>query len=197
MNRKYKILFSLLFSFSMSQDRGLIHYEKGNFNKARDYYERLQKRSPSDDKINYSLGTASYQQNDVTTASQLWNLTKNSKNNDIASKAYYNLGNMFTENKDLESGLNMYKKAMELDPQDSDIKINYELTKRMIQEQEEQNQKEQNQKEQNQEEQNQKEQNQEMRLQAEAILNALKENQKINQKLKISKTKVKKMVKDW
>ncbi len=36
-----------------------------------------------------------------------------------------------------------------------------------------------------------------MRLQAEAILNALKENQKINQKLKISKTKVKKMVKDW
>ena len=36
-----------------------------------------------------------------------------------------------------------------------------------------------------------------MKSQAEAILDALKENQKINQKLKISKTKAKRMVKDW
>jgi hypothetical protein len=36
-----------------------------------------------------------------------------------------------------------------------------------------------------------------MQIQAEAILDALKEKQKINQKMNISKSKSKKMEKDW
>ena len=127
MNRFHINLFLFFYSFLMSQDKGLSSYKNGDYNKARDYYERLQKRSPNDDKINFSLGAASYQQNDLNTASQLWNLTKNSNNNEIASKAYYNLGNMYTENNEYENGLSMYKKALELDSDDIDIKINYEL----------------------------------------------------------------------
>ena len=96
-------------------------------------------------------------------------------------------------------------KAIILNPNDKDAKINYELLKRKIQNQDKQNQDKQNQDEQNQDEQNQDEQNQDKqnqgeqnkKMQAEAILNALQKKEQINQKLKISKSKTRNLVKDW
>ena len=93
----YKFQFYILLlvnSCAYSQDKGLESYKKRDFNKARDYYQRLQRRSPENDRINYSLGTTAYQQNDLTTALQLWNSTKNSNDSETASKSYYNLGKM-------------------------------------------------------------------------------------------------------
>ena len=93
----------------------------------------------------------------------------------------------------MDESLAFYKKAIELDPSDQDAKINFELLKQAIQEQ-------QNQEQQNQEQKDKKEndvQKTDQQIQAEAILNALKDQEKINQKRQIKKARSRKMEKDW
>jgi hypothetical protein len=174
----------------------------------------------------------------------------NSKDKSLASKAMYNLGNMFRDQQKMEESLAFYRKAIELDPTDEDAKVNYELLKQVLQQQQQQekdsdkdqnqdkkdqqnqDQNEQDQNSENQDEQNQnkdqekKEQDQQQsqsdlekenkeqeqsqakqdesqeqrsdkQMQAEAILNALKDKEKINQKRQIAKAKSRKLEKDW
>ena len=212
---KILIFFFLGISLSICQDNGLDAYNSGDMIKARNIYEKLYKKMPNSDAIKFGLGTTAFRQKDQNTAKDFLGSVKNSNDPILASKAFYNLGELFKGEDDFKSGLLMYKKAIILNPNDTDAKINYELLKRKIQNQDEQNQDEQNQDEQNQDEQNQDQQNQNQqnqneqnqneqnqdkknrKLQAEAILNALQKKEKINQKLKISKSKTRSLVKDW
>jgi outer membrane biosynthesis protein TonB len=178
------------------------------------------------------------------------NNAMNSDDKSLASKAMYNLGNMFRDQQKMEESLALYRKAIELDPTDEDAKVNYELLKQVLQQQEQQQQDKQNQ-EQDQEKQDQQKQDQDSegqdeqnkdqekqedqrkqqedqqqsqsekekekkeqqqsqekqdetqdkqtdkQMQAEAILNALKDQEKINQKRQIAKSKSRKLEKDW
>jgi len=174
------IFFFLSISFSICQDDGLDAYNSGDMIKARNIYEKLYKKVPDNEAIKFGLGTTAFRQNDKNTAKEFLGSVKNSNDPILASKAFYNLGELFTSEDDFENGLLMYKKAIILNPNDKDAKINYELLKRKIQNQDKQNQDEQNKK-----------------MQAEAILNALQKKEQINQKLKISKSKTRNLVKDW
>ena len=192
-------------SMCISQDNGLDAYKSGDLTKARNIYEKLHRKVPDSDAIKFALGTTAFRQKDENTAKEFLSSVRSSNDPTLASKAYYNLGKLFTDENDFKNGLLMYRKAIILDPNDKDAKINYELLKRKIQDQDNQdqdnqdqdNQDQDNQDQDNQEQDNQNQNEQNTKLQAEAILNALQKKEKINQKLKIYNSKTKNLVKDW
>jgi Ca-activated chloride channel family protein len=234
------------------QDKGKKAYKEGHYDEARIYYEHVLKNRKKDDGAQYGLGVTAYQQKDMETAARALNNAMNSDNKSLASKAMYNLGNMFRDQQKMEESLALYRKAIELDPTDEDAKVNYELLKQVLQQQEQQQQQDEQNQEQDQEkgedqqkqdqdsegqdEQNKDQEKQEdqqkqqedqqqsqsekekekkeqqqsqekqdetqdkqtdKQMQAEAILNALKDQEKINQKRQIAKSKSRKLEKDW
>ena len=236
------------------QDKGKKAYKEGHYDEARIYYEHVLKNRKKDDGAQYGLGVTAYQQKDMETAARALNNAKNSDNKSLASKAMYNLGNMFRDQQKMEESLALYRKAIELDPTDEDAKVNYELLKQVLQQQEQQQQQDKQNQEQDQEKQDQQKQDQDSegqdeqnkdqdnqekgedqqkqqedqqksqpekekekkeqqqsqakkdetqdqktdkQMQAEAILNALKDQEKINQKRQIAKSKSRKLEKDW
>ena len=234
------------------QDKGKKAYEEGHYDEARVYYEHVLKNRKKDNGAQFGLGVTAYQQKDMETAARALNNAMNSDDKSLASKAMYNLGNMFRDQQKMEESLALYRKAIELDPTDEDAKVNYELLKQVLQQQEQQQQQDEQNQEQDQEkgedqqtqaqdsegqdEQNKNQDNQEKgedqqedqqqsqsekekekkeqqqsqakkdetqdqktdkQMQAEAILNALKDQEKINQKRQIAKSKSRKLEKDW
>ena len=233
----------LLLSALHGQDKGRKAYESGKYDEARTYYEHILNNRKNDAAAQFGLGATAYKQQDMEIATRSLNAVKNSDNPLLAAKALYNLGNMFRDQQKMAESLAMYRKAIELDPMDEDAKINYELLKKVIeqqqtkeqeqqqdqdseqkkeddgqsqasQDQQQKNKEDQKQNHQNQENQKQSEQHAQQQqsqvedeasqgkksdkqIQAEAILNALKDQEKINQKRQIAKSKSRKMEKDW
>ena len=252
MIRLLTFLFYLTVLFG--QDKGKKAYEEGHYDEARVYYEHVLKNRKKDDGAQFGLGVTAYQQKDLETAARALNNAMNSDDKSLASKAMYNLGNMFRDQQKMEESLALYRKAIELDPTDEDAKVNYELLKQVLQQQEQQQQQDKQNQEQDQEKQDQQKQDQDSegqdeqnknqdnqekgedqqkqqedqqqsqsekeeekkeqqqsqakkdetqdqktdkQIQAEAILNALKDQEKINQKRQIAKSKSRKLEKDW
>ena len=135
------------------QDKGKKAYKEGHYDEARIYYEHVLKNRKKDDGAQYGLGVTAYQQKDMETAARALNNAMNSDDKSLASKAMYNLGNMFRDQQKMEESLALYRKAIELDPTDEDAKVNYELLKQVLQQQEQQQQQD----EQNQEQDRKKE----------------------------------------
>ena len=240
------LVFLFYLGVLFGQDKGKKAYEEGHYDEARVYYEHVLKNRKKDDGAQFGLGVTAHQQKDMETAARALNNAMNSDDKSLASKAMYNLGNMFRDQQKMEESLALYRKAIELDPTDEDAKVNYELLKQVLQQQEQQQQDKQNQ-EQDQEKQDQQKQDQDSegqneqnknqdnqekgedqqqsqsekekekkeqqqsqakkdetqdqktdkQMQAEAILNALKDQEKINQKRQIAKSKSRKLEKDW
>ena len=249
------LAFLLYLGVLFGQDKGKKAYEEGHYDEARVYYEHVLKNRKKDDGAQFGLGVTAYQQKDMETAARALNNAMNSDDKSLASKAMYNLGNMFRDQQKMEESLALYRKAIELDPADEDAKVNYELLKQVLQQQEKQQQEDEQNQEQGQEkgddqqkqdqdsegqdEQNKDQEKQEKgedqqkqqddqqqsqsekekekkeqqqsqekqdetqdkktdkQMQAEAILNALKDQEKINQKRQIAKSKSRKLEKDW
>ena len=176
----------------------------------------------------------------METAEQAFEQSIKSSDLNLRSKALYNLGNTFYQNKKTAEALAYYRKALELDPNDKEAKYNYEFLryqqdppeednqkkdqseeeenkeeqeqekqeekdqqdkeeeKEQEQQQQEQQQQEQQQQEQQQQEQEaSEEQNTQDLKQAESILDALKQDEKIMQKQQIARAKSRKLAKDW
>ena len=249
------LAFLLYLGVLFGQDKGKKAYEEGHYDEARIYYEHILKNRKKDNGAQFGLGVTAYQQKDMETAARALNNAMNSDDKSLASKAMYNLGNMFRDQQKMEESLALYRKAIELDPADEDAKVNYELLKQVLQQQEQQQQEDKQNQEQDQEkdedqqkqdqdsegqdEQNKNQDDQEKgedqqkqqeneqqsqsekekekkeqqqsqekkdetqdqktdkQMQAEAILNALKDQEKINQKRQIAKSKSRKLEKDW
>jgi len=81
---------------------------------------------------NTNLAKSLYKQGklpDAETASEA-GLTKNA-----GSKAYYDRGNIAYKQEDYKKALENYRKALLMNPEDNDIKANYELAQRKLQDQ--------------------------------------------------------------
>ena len=243
------LIFIILIENLNSQDKGMINYSKKEFNKSRLFYEEVVDGRKKDDAAKYGLGASLYKLNDLENAKIAFTAVQNSKNKKISSMANYSLGNIYRDENKLEESLSFYRKAIRLNPDDEEAKINFELLKNMLsensndqsQEQEssdsgnDQSQEQESSEDSNNEsiekekafseenkdsgENDQKSRNNEPlknhnqpdketnksgefektndRVQAEAILDALKGKEKISQKIKISKSKSTKMVKNW
>jgi len=226
-------------------------YKRNNFYEARKYYESVLEKRQDDPAANFGLGVSAYQQGDIKSAMDAFARIIRDDEPGLKAKSYYNMGNILYDQQRPEESLAFFKKALELDPDDSDAKFNYEILKYRLQSREQQQQDDQekdsddkeksnhnNQEKQNSEaedksqqqsegeeekksEKNQGEKDQEQekedqeqqqrsesqkskedrnnqdRMNAQAILDALKVDEKILQRRKIARAKSKKLEKDW
>ena len=258
-NNKY-IFLLFLFAGLNRQDKGQKLFQEKKYAEARKYYETVLGQRNDDKAALFGLGSSAYYQNDIEAALNSFGNTLDSEDKELSSNSYYNIARILQDKNELEQSLAFYRKSLELNPDDIDTKINYELLKnKMDQSQKQENnqnqknddkQSEENQKNQDQSnkkdgENNQKDQSKpeeekskkeqgdkndmvennsknqdelseknkennkteqssepkeyksDQLMQAEAILNALKDQEKFNQKQKISKIKSLKFDKDW
>ena len=196
------------FSYCFSQDNGLEYYQNQEYEEAKDYYETIILERGDNAQAHFGHGASSFQQGDMEVAKQGFQESLKSSDSDLRSKAYYNLGNTFYKNNKTEEALSFYRKALELNPNDKEAIFNYEYLKYQKKPPEEDNK----QQEKKEEEQEKKEEEQEKKQeeqeasneekdqdlkQAESILDALKQDEKIMQKKQISRSKSRKLAKDW
>ncbi|MBT36218.1 MAG: hypothetical protein CMP15_08200 [Rickettsiales bacterium] len=248
------IIIFLLSSTLMGQDKGQKLFEQKKYDEARRYYESILEKRDEDKAALFGVGSSAYYLDDIEGALNSFGNTLDSEDDQLKSKSYYNLARILQDKNELEKSLSLYRKSLELDPTDIDAKVNYELLKRQIsQNQKDENQSNEQSSEKNENENSEKEdenqsneqsaernenensekedENNELAeqnkkeqeeskgdkqdeadqnipdnegenksdelMQAEAILNALKDQEKINQKQKILKTKSLKFDKDW
>ena len=215
-------------SLSLSQDKGINYYQNREFEEARNYYESLIRERGNNPQAQFGRGSSSYQQGDMETAEKAFEQSLKSPDLDLRSKALYNLGNTFYQNKKTDEALAYYRKALELDPNDTEAKYNYEFLRyqqdppendnqkqdqskeeenKEEQDQEKQEEKDQQDKEEEKDQENQEQQQQKQEAseeqktqdlkQAESILDALKQDEKIMQKQQIARAKSRKLAKDW
>ena len=222
--------FFIFANLIIANDKGMDLFNNGNYKEAAEYYSSILKERGEDNAASFNLGASQYYMEDNVSALKMFEQALGSKDRMLQSKALYNMARILQDQNELDKSLSLYKKSLELNPSDIDSKINYELLKRMINQQDSQNQQndqnqeesEEQQNDQNQEEseEQQNDQNQEESeeqqnssknqienpiepeksdqiRQAEAILNAIKGQEKINQKNKILKSKSFKLDKDW
>ena len=213
------------FSYCFSQDNGLEYYQNQEYEEAKDYYETIILERGDNAQAHFGHGASSFQQGDMEVAKQGFQESLKSSDSDLRSKAYYNLGNTFYKNNKTEEALSFYRKALELNPNDKEAIFNYEYLKyqkkppeednKQQEKKEEEQEKKEEEQEKKQEEQERKQEEQEKKQeeqekkeasneekdqdlkQAESILDALKQDEKIMQKKQISRSKSRKLAKDW
>jgi len=139
--------FCLLFfvSISICADKGINHYNNNEFEKARQYYESILMDRNDDPAANFGLGATAFQQQDYAAAMKGFETALGADNDKLKSSAYYNLANILAQNQRLEESLAFFRKSLELNPSDLDAKINYELIKFQLQQQQQQQNQDQNQ----------------------------------------------------
>jgi len=104
-----------------------------------------------EDQVWLNLAHANYELKDSTQAKNGYLQLTSSTNHQIKSLAYQQLGVMETEKENFEKSLSLFKASLKADPTNEESRYNYELLKKMMQEQEQQNQ---DQDQENQEQQN-------------------------------------------
>ncbi len=139
-----KVLFKfcLLFfvSISIGADKGIDHYNNNEFEKARQYYESILIDRNEDPAANFGLGSTAFQQQDYAAAMKGFETALGTDDDKLKSSAYYNMANILAQNQRLEESLAFFRKSLELNPSDLDAKINYELIKFQLQQQQNQDQ---------------------------------------------------------
>ena len=122
-------------SISIGADKGIDYYNNNEFEKARQYYESVIMDRNDDPAANFGLGSTAFQQQDYAAAMKGFETALGTDNNELKSSAYYNMANILAQNQRLEESLAFFRKSLELNPSDLDAKINYELIKFQLQQQ--------------------------------------------------------------
>lgn len=108
-----------------------------------------------DEEAILNLGHAYYQLNQKDLAQAQYQKLALSKNEELKSVAYQQLGAMSTDPKTLEKAMSYFKESIKSNPSNMDARYNYELVKKKLKEQQDQNQENQDQ---NQDDQNEDQQ---------------------------------------
>ncbi len=166
------LLSSFLFAQGHKQVKeGNELYAQGKYDEANNKYRDALIDNPESPIVHFNLGDVLYKKKNYEEAVKSFDKTTSSEDILQQSKSYYNLGNTLYRMGKLPESIQMYKKALELNPEDEDAKYNIEFVRTKIkneaQKQPNQNQQqsseqqEQQQSEQKQDEQNKDQQNQE------------------------------------
>ena len=157
--------------FRSQPERAEQAYKAKQYDKALELYQEAQTQNPDSDTLAYNLGNTLFQLGRYDEAARQYNRILEKQTPSLAPRSIYNMGNTLfemgrkTENQQqLSQALEAYKKSITLDPKDEDPKYNYELTRRLIKEQEQkqqQQQQQQNKQDQDKQQQPQQQQNQE------------------------------------
>ena len=166
-------------------------YTEDKYEKALELYQEAQTRNPDSDTLAYNLGNTLYKLGRFDEAAGQYGKILEKESPALTPRAVYNMGNTLfqmgrqAQNQEfLKQALEAYKQSVVLDPDDEDSKYNYELTRRLIKEQQQQQQNQQNQEDQKKddEQQNQQQQNQQQKEQKEKQENKQQDNQQQQQK---------------
>ncbi|MEM9340662.1 MAG: hypothetical protein AAGA66_18155, partial [Bacteroidota bacterium] len=111
-----------------------------------------------EDEIKLNIAHAQYQLDDTASAKSSYSRLSTSTNKQLQSIAYQQLGVMSKENGKLDVALQQLKSAIKADPTNQEARYNYEVVKKLLEEQENQDQQNQDQENQDQENQDQEEQ---------------------------------------
>lgn len=139
-------------------------YLNGDYETALSKYQYLtDSLGVKDDNISLNLANAYYNTKDTAQAINGYSSLLNSSSKLIRSTANQQLGVISTRNKKFKEALDHFKEALRADPANEDARYNYEMMKKILEEQEKQQQ--QNQQNQDQQDQKDQQQNQDQQQQ--------------------------------
>lgn len=127
-------------------------YEQGRYNEAEVEYKKALETNPASEVATYNLALALLNQsrgnedpndkdNPVSQASDLLSkLAPSTGDTGLASRAYYNLGNIAYNQKQYDKSIEMYKACLRRNPDDDDARENLRLAQKKQQEQQDQQQ---------------------------------------------------------
>lgn len=147
----FLILYSLFVSLAFAEDSAKIVsganrlYSAGKYDEALKSYNEALLGNPDSSAINYNMGTAYFKKGEYESAISAFEKALISSDKALESKANYNIGNSkyklgkLKENTDLSNtvkllreSLDYYKRAIELDANDKDAKLNHEIVEKEL-----------------------------------------------------------------
>ncbi len=144
-------------------------FDEGEYAEAEIFYRKAREGSAAvgadfvgENADRFNLGAAVYEQDRYEEAVQQWSRVAGNENlsKETRSRAAYNQGNALYQQEQYEPALDAFKQSLRLDPGNADARHNLAMTRRKIQEQQEQEQQNQDQnQDQQDQEQNQDQQN--------------------------------------
>jgi tetratricopeptide (TPR) repeat protein len=140
--------FCFLPFFSIGQDdktiikKGNDAYNKQEFDKAAEQYQKVTTKTPANVIAQFNLGNALYKTDKKDEAISAYeNAVANTAAKGEKSKAFYNKGVVLQNNKKLPECIDAYKNALKLDPQDDDARQNLQKALQQLKQQQEQQKK--------------------------------------------------------
>ncbi len=115
-------------------------YEEGRFAEAHEKYLEALLEAPDSPIVRFNDGNALYQGEDYESALESFRAAVESGDPELASAAWYNLGNTLYRQGALPESLEAFKQALRADPGDADAKHNLERVLEQMQEQQQQQQ---------------------------------------------------------
>ena len=98
-------------------------------------YEKLINKYPDKKELYYNLGNLNYLSGDSESALQNYKNSLLHSDPNTKADVLYNMGNTFYQMGDLQNSVDFFKEALSLNPNDEDIRYNYELSKQMLEQQ--------------------------------------------------------------
>ena len=134
------IFISLSLQSFYSQDKGLYLFEKENYRESFEYYLNVLNSRENDISAKFGAGISAFKNQNIETGMKYLQEVSNSEDEILSSRAHFNLANIFKDENKLEESLFHYKKAIELNSNDRDSKINYELLKKILSQEDQESQ---------------------------------------------------------
>ena len=98
-------------------------------------YKELINKYPDKKELYFNLGNLNYLSGDSESALQNYKNSLINSDPNTKADALYNMGNTYYQMGDLQNSVDFFKEALSLNPNDEDIRYNYELSKRMLEQQ--------------------------------------------------------------
>ena len=137
---KFFIFIFILIQFIYSQDKGLSSFEKENYKESFEYYLKVLESRENDIYAKFGAGISAFKNQEIETGMKYLQEVSNSEDEILSSRAHFNLANIFKDKNNYEESLYHYKKAIELNSKDRDSKINYELLRKMLSQEDQESQ---------------------------------------------------------
>ncbi len=185
-------LFGIAQSNNAYTNKGNEYYEQAQYELAEKQYRHAIRRSEQNHIVHYNLANALIRQKKYAEAEDILNkISESALDNILKSNAYYNLGVMHINQKNLEKGIEAYQRSLRLNPQDTQARENLQKALLELKQNQQQEKKDQQEKQKQQSKMNQK--------QADQKLKQLQDKEKqIQQRLQtLNSKKGNSMQKDW
>ncbi len=117
--------------------RGNRNFERGNYDKATQSYLKALELLPTSSEATYNLGNSLYKSAiyEEAEAAMAVVAADSLQSREAQAEAFYNLGNIQFDQQKLNEALQSYRNSLRLNPSDRDARYNYFLTKKLLDQQ--------------------------------------------------------------